>query len=143
MSSKNVSVFKFVLFLFFGMIGLWILLALLNNSEYGRMGFGVYFNSGHMGVDWLNPSSWNLNFILLVLLRIFCLLFIISLVIGLIMAAKDYIVSNDKNDKQGLTKSSSTGTTAASDQRFCTKCGKSIGNNWKVCAYCGEEVHNA
>ena len=141
MSAKNVSVFKFVLFLFLGMIGLWILLSLVTTSGYGRMGFGVYFNGGHMGVDWFDPATWNLNFILLILFRIFCFLFILGLVVGLLMVAKDYLLSKDNNNKD-TTKPTPSDSMPIAEPKYCIKCGKSVGSNWKVCAYCGEEVHN-
>lgn len=140
MSTKNISVFKFVLFLFLGMVGLWVLSSLVNTTGYGRMGFGINFNYGHMGVDWFDPATWDVNFILLVFFRIFCFLFIVGLVVGLVMAAKDYIFSNNNNGNNITPKLTTSVTSVSDDQKFCIKCGKSIGSNWKVCAYCGEEI---
>lgn len=89
--------------------------------------YGYYGNG-------LNTFSWLLVF----LVKFFILAFVVTLLIALAMAAKNYIFSS--GDIASFKNVFNTNTFT---KKHCTECGKVLENNWNVCPYCGAECNVA
>jgi hypothetical protein len=139
MNLKSDSVLRVVFFLYLGMIGFWILSTNVYSSSCGLMGFGIHLGSGQSDVNWFNPVTWNLDFVSLVLFRIFCFFFFIALTAWLLLVIRDFFLTNDTDRKKKIPIPASESSTSK-NRAVCVKCGKSIETDWKVCAFCGEDI---
>ena len=73
---------------------------------------------------------------LLFLIKVLFVLFIVGLVVGLAIAAKNYIFTKEDVEK---IKSTFTGKKTVVIKETCSICGKEQENEWKVCPYCENE----
>ena len=75
------------------------------------------------------------SFILLILIKVLVVLFIIGLVVGIAIAIKNYIFTEE--DVKRIKCTLSGNKTA---KHTCSACGKELGNQWIACPYCGNEI---
>jgi hypothetical protein len=73
--------------------------------------------------------------LLVFLIKVFIILFAISLVVGLIMAAKNYIFT-----PQDIAAFKGGFTRVETPKKTCNICGKTLEEGWKVCPHCAAEV---
>lgn len=124
--------------LLLGILGVWFIYAILTGIGTGVSGYhgGGY---GHMGYGGASAGMiGTTSLILLVLIKILFVLFIIGLVVGIVLAIKNYIFTDDDVRKM---KSTFVGSKVTA-MNTCATCGKELDNQWKVCPYCGNEIEN-
>ncbi|HYE10451.1 MAG TPA: zinc ribbon domain-containing protein [Patescibacteria group bacterium] len=76
------------------------------------------------------------SLILLILIKVLFVLFIIGLVVGIALAIKNYIFTEEDVKR---IKCSLSGN-KAKEKHICSACGKELGNQWIACPYCGNEI---
>ncbi|HEY9059564.1 MAG TPA: hypothetical protein VIO64_03530 [Pseudobacteroides sp.] len=87
------------------------------------MGSGVGF--GSMGI---------VSSLLLLLIKVLFVLFIVGLVIGIVVAVKRYVFTEDDIRK---IKGAFSGKKAVIVNKTCVVCSKELNDEWKVCPFCG------
>lgn len=89
-----------------------------------------------MGFNYGAAST--ISFLLLLLIKVFFVLFIIGLTVGIIIAVKNYVFTEeDIAQLKGTFKAKETTET----KTLCTECGKELKAEWNSCPYCGTEKH--
>lgn len=76
------------------------------------------------------------SLILLFLIKVLFVLFIIGLVVGIAIAIKNFIFTTEDVEK---IKSTFTGKKTVIIKEVCSKCGKELNDDWKLCPHCGKE----
>ncbi len=66
--------------------------------------------------------------------KLLVVVFILSLIIGLVIVAKNYIFN-----AKDIMAFKSVFVPVAREKKTCSVCGKTLENEWKVCPYCAEE----
>lgn len=135
-----------------------IVFALVYNTLLGgRSGFGFE-------MSWGMNNGLNLNgalaSILILAVRLLWVVFVVSVIAGIVVVAKKYLEDN-KIDLNSFTKLYHSGQSCpccgakvsaefkycpscqASLKATCSECGKELLNGWKCCPECGKEVTDA
>ncbi len=71
---------------------------------------------------------------LIFFIKLLVVVFVLSLIIGLVIVAKNFIFN-----AQDVTAFKSVFVPATREKKTCSVCGKTLENDWKVCPYCAEE----
>ncbi|BCJ98431.1 hypothetical protein [Anaerocolumna chitinilytica] len=66
-------------------------------------------------------------------IKLLVVVFILSLIIGLVIVAKNFIFN-----AQDIAAFKSVFVPVAREKKTCSVCGKTLENEWKVCPYCAE-----
>lgn len=132
-------------------VGLVVFLFLVN-SLFGGTGYGYYPNYGQ---GMASNANWAITPVLLLIIKLLWFVFVVSLVIGLAVAAKKYIFEGRKLNLGFLEELVSIGhecphcgtklgsefnycpTCKADLKEPCSSCGKELKINWKYCPACG------
>lgn len=102
-------------------------------NMYGNNG-GDFMNGNYMNGNY-GSGAGTFSVLLVFLIKFLIVIFIIALVIGLFMAAKNYLFNaQDVNAFKGNF------TTIEKPRKTCDICGKTLESGWKVCPYCAAEV---
>lgn len=131
------SLLKFLAALVLGIIALWFLYAIVVGSG---IGISVYHGGGyeHMGYGFTGAGlAGTTSFILLLLIKLLFVLFVIGLVVGIILAIKNYIFTEEDVKK---IKCAFAGQKKEAAKKPCSACGKELDEQWKVCPFCGNEI---
>ena len=75
-----------------------------------------------------------LSVVLVVFIKLLVVVFVVSLLIGLFIVAKNYLFN-----AQDIAALKSTFVPVAKPKKTCSACGKTLENEWKVCPYCAAE----
>ncbi|KNZ70555.1 Double zinc ribbon [Thermincola ferriacetica] len=147
---KNIGVLSLVL------LGVLLIFNLLTGSGSG-MGYGMYGRGTGLELNGLLASLFTLA------VKLLWLVFVISLIAGIVMFAKKYFVEEKNINLQflGNLVPSAAGTAAcpecgskvAPEYKFCpncravlsstcNQCGNSLQPGWKCCPACGTEINN-
>lgn len=120
-------------------LGLWFIQSLLFGQGFG-IGLGMRGNFGgeHMGMGAGAGlgTGFTISTVLLFLIKVLFILFIVGLVIGVAIAVKKLVFTQE--DIQRI-KSTFTVKTNTAPKTKCTICGKELENEWKACPFCGVE----
>ena len=123
------------------LIALWLIYTLLFNSGY-NFGYGMNYQYGnHHGGGYFYMGTGlgflsTISFVLLLLIKIFFVVFVVSLIAGIALYIKNYLFTGE--DVQKLRGTFACKPAAA--KATCGICAKELGADWKVCPYCGKEV---
>ncbi|MFZ5988006.1 MAG: hypothetical protein ACOYWZ_12900 [Bacillota bacterium] len=119
-----------------GIIVLWLIYTLLFQSGYG---VNINFRGNHGGGYFYMGTGLGLaatiTTLLLFLIKVLFVLFIIGLVIGIAIAVKNIVFTEDDIKK---IKSTFTGKKTVVVKETCSTCGNTIETEWKACPYCGK-----
>jgi hypothetical protein len=134
---KKDSFLKLIVVSFLGIIILWLAKELFFPSNY--LGFYISNNYGgeHMYMNGnYGFGAGTISVLLIFLIKVLIVLFVIALVVGLIMAAKNYLFTSQDMEtfKNGFKR-------AEQPKKNCNTCGKTLENGWKVCPHCAAEVN--
>lgn len=78
-----------------------------------------------------------LSLFLILLIKLFFVILIITFLVGLIMAAKNFLLASDNTSFfKGVFVSNNV------QNKYCTVCNKPLDNSWKVCPHCGNDIEN-
>jgi len=80
--------------------------------------------------------SYSILIILTFLIKFLFVIFIVGLIGGLLVAAKNYILTAE--DIQNFKSTFKSEIKATSN--ICSVCGKEINPEWKACPYCGATI---
>ncbi|BCJ98442.1 zinc ribbon domain-containing protein [Anaerocolumna chitinilytica] len=133
---KKDSFLKLIIISFIGIVVLWFAKELLFPSNYlginisGNYGGEHMYMSGNYGF-----GAGTFSVLLIFLIKVLIVLFVVALIVGLIMVAKNYIFT-----PQNMEAYKSGSTPVEQPRKTCDICGKPLDNNWKVCPYCGTEA---
>ena len=120
-------------------VGLWFIYALLYGSGSGiNIGFRSGYEGGNMyiGTGAGYGTAGTISFLLLFLIKVLFVLFIVGLVIGIAIAVKRLVFTEDDIQK---IKGTFTGKKTVIIKEACAVCGKELNEEWKVCPFCGNE----
>lgn len=139
--SNGSSILKLLGSILLVIVFLWLIYTLLFSSGVGtNMGFRGGFEGGHFhmgaGLGYGTGTVGTISVLLLLLIKLLFVLFIIGLVIGIAIAVKNYVFT--ENDIQQI-KSTFTGKKTVVIKETCTICGKELNDEWKVCPHCGKQ----
>jgi hypothetical protein len=132
---KKDSTIKIIGLSVLALIVLWLIKTILFGAGFG-MGVNVRTNYGG-GSMYMGTSlgfGLSISLLLTYLIKFLFIVFIVGLIGGLVVAAKNYIFTPEDIEvfkapfKAG--KSTITKTT-------CMECGKELNADWKACPYCG------
>lgn len=131
---KKNSFLNIILILLFGIVILWLAKELLFPTNY----LSIRINGGdHM---YMNGSygygAGIFSALLVFLIKLLIVVFVIALIVGLIMAAKNYLFT-----PQDFAAFKGGFTQAPKPKKICGSCGKTLENEWKVCPYCAADVN--
>jgi hypothetical protein len=136
--NKTNSMFKFLGVSLLGIFGLWLIFSLLLGSGYGfNAGFTGRQGGEHMYMSYGYGFSSTIAFLLLFLIKVLFVLFIVGLVVGIAIAIKNYIFTEEDVQK---IKNTFTGRKTTAVKEACNDCGKEIAQGWRICPYCGKEL---
>lgn len=136
MMQKN-SVLKLILISLVSIVILWLAKELLFPANYYSLNI-----LGSYGGEHMNMNGYGYGFglgtfsaLLVFLIKVLFVLFVIALIVGLIMVAKNYLFTPQDYAafKGGFTQ-------APKFNKTCDSCGKTLEDGWKVCPYCAAEV---
>ncbi len=135
---KN-SMLKIIVVISLSIIALWLLFTILF-----PMGFGMTMNYSiptHMGNGFNYSYGFNnyggfATLLLVSLIKVFTIALFVTLLFGIFMYVKNNVFSKEDIDS---IKKAFTGKQLKTD-KFCSECGKTINDEWKVCPHCGKEV---
>lgn len=131
---KN-SILKLILVSIVGIVILWLAQQLLFPTNYFR--FNIFGNYGgeHMYMNNYGFGLGTFSALLVFLIKVLFVLFVIALIVGLVMVAKNYLFTQQDYAafKGGFTQ-------APRPKKTCDICGKTLEDGWKVCPYCAAEV---
>ena len=119
-----------------GIVILWLINALLFQT-----GNGVNFNfrGNHEGGYFYMGTGLGftatISTLLLFLIKILFILFIVGLVIGIVIAVKNYVFTEEDIKK---IKNTFTSKKTVIIKETCSVCGKTIEKEWKACPHCGK-----
>jgi hypothetical protein len=133
------KIFKILGGIFFIVLSLWLIHALFFGSANGfHMGIRGGYSGSHfdMGMRYGAGTAISFSVILMLLLKILFVLFIVALAVGIIIAVKRYLLTEE--DIQHI-KRTFTVREATTVKEVCSICGKEQNDDWKVCPYCGKE----
>lgn len=131
-NGRSNPVLKLIAVSLIGILGLWLIYALLFGTSIayrGHEGGYVYMSTG-LGF------AATISTLLLFLIKVLFVLFIIGLVVGIAIAIKNYIFTAEDVAK---IKSTFTGKKTVVIKEACSICEKELENDWKVCPHCGKE----
>lgn len=133
---KN-SIIKLILISIVGIVILWLAKELLFPTNYFRVNILGSYGGEHM---YMNGYGYGFGLgtfsvILVFLIKVLFVLFVIALLVGLVMAAKNYLFTQQDYAafKGGFTQTQRP-------KKTCDNCGKTLEDGWKVCPYCVAEV---
>jgi hypothetical protein len=134
------SIIKLLGAVLVAIFSLWLINALFFGAGNGiSMGFNGRYDGGQMymgsGAGAFGTAG-TLSFILLFLIKILFILFIVGLVIGIAIAVKNNLLTDD--EIQQIKRTFTAEKTLVTDD-ICSICGKELDDEWKVCPYCGKE----
>lgn len=138
-NSNGNSILKLLGALLVGIFGLWLVFTLIFGSGFGMsIGLGRSFGDGHMymGTGYGFGSVSTISLLLIVLIKVLFVVFIIGLVLGIAVAIKKYLFTDDDIQK---IKGTFTGKKTVVIKETCTNCSKELNDEWKVCPFCGNE----
>lgn len=139
-SIKSNPIIKFLVAVVVGILGLWLIYALLFGTGNGfRVGFEGNHGGGYFYMGTGIGLAGSLSFILLLLIKILFVLFVIGLVVSIAVAIKNYIFTTEDVEK---LKGTFTGKKTVVIKEVCSICGKELEADWKVCPHCGKEIKN-
>ena len=75
-----------------------------------------------------------LSVVLVVFIKLLIVIFVISLLIGLFIVAKNYLFN-----ARDIAAFKSAFAPVVKTKKTCSTCGKTLENEWKVCPYCATE----
>ena len=75
------------------------------------------------------------SFLLVFLIKVLIVVFVLALIVGLILAVKNYIFT-----PQDYTAFKNSFRRPEVTKKTCDICGKTLEDGWKVCPYCSAEV---
>lgn len=131
------SLYKILSYLILGIMALWFINAVLiglgttgyHGGGHEHMGYGI------AGASLIGTTS----FILLLLIKILFILFIVSFVVGIMLAVKKYIFTEEDLSK---IKGTFTRNKNESIKKSCTHCGQNLNEQWKACPFCGNAIED-
>lgn len=82
----------------------------------------------------LNGGIGMITIVLTLFIKLLVVVFILSLLVGLFILAKNYLFS-----AQDIAALKGTIVPVTKAKRTCDVCGKGLENEWKVCPYCADE----
>jgi hypothetical protein len=138
MENKTNSLLKFLGVLLLSILGLWLIVTFVFGSGFG-MGIG-YTNhqvGGHMYMGYGYGFTGMIAVLLLFIIKVLFVLFIVGLVVGIAIAIKKYIFTEEDVQK---IKNTFVGSKTSGIKETCIICGKEVDQGWKVCPYCGKEL---
>lgn len=133
-----------------GLVVAWSLVS----SLFG--GGAVYGSYPYYGRGMVSNANWAITPVLLLIIKLLWFVFVVSLIIGLALAAKKYIFAEKKLNLGFLEEfvpfgyeCPCCGTKLGSEFNYCpackavvkepcSNCGKELKINWKYCPACGE-----
>ncbi|MFZ5353723.1 MAG: hypothetical protein ACOZCL_13515 [Bacillota bacterium] len=129
---RSNSLAKVIIVTFLGLLGLWLIYSLMFGTGYGfRMNYGgghMYFNAGYgFGAT---AAVW-----ILLLVKVLFAVFVISLVVGLIVWAKNNLFTAE--DIHTIKNTFNINDNKAKEN--CSVCGKELNPEWNVCPHCGKD----
>ncbi|WP_160317737.1 zinc ribbon domain-containing protein [Pseudobacteroides cellulosolvens] len=136
-NSNGNSIFKIIAAILLVAIGFWLISNLLIGTGLGiNIGFRSGYGGDHMymGSGAGYGSMGIISFVLFLLIKILFVLFIVGLIIGIVVAVKKYVFTDDDIRK---IKGTFSGKKADAVKKICTDCGKELNDEWKVCPVCG------
>lgn len=133
---KKDSFLKLIVISIIGIAVLWLAKEIFFPSNY--LGFYITGNYGgeHMYANGnYGFGAGTFSVLLVFLIKVLIVLFVIALIAGLIMAAKNYIFT-----QQNIETFNNGSSHVENHKKTCEICGKTLENGWKVCPYCAAEV---
>lgn len=134
---KN-PIIKVVAYSLIGIVVLWILQAIVSGAGYG---FGMNYGGNYIhhygrGTNMYGSmySGSSITYLLTTFIKILSALFVISLLAGLAVWAKNSLFSAE--EKEAIK---NTFAFKPVNRVICTKCSRELNGDWKVCPYCGRE----
>jgi hypothetical protein len=82
----------------------------------------------------LSGGTGILSVVLVLFIKVMIFVFVISLLIGLFIVAKNYLFN-----AQDIAAFKKAFVPAAKPKKTCSVCGKVLEEDWKVCPYCAAE----
>lgn len=134
MMQKN-SILKLILISIVGIVILWLAKELLFPTNYYSLNILGSYGGEHMNMNGYGYGLGTFSVLLVFLIKVLFVIFVIALIVGLIMAAKNYLFTPQDYAafKGGFTQ-------APKFKKTCDICGKTLEDGWKVCPYCAAEV---
>ncbi|MCX7746550.1 MAG: hypothetical protein N2645_06635 [Clostridia bacterium] len=133
--SNGNSILKLLGTLLVGIFGLWLIFTLIFRSGLG-MGRGYGGSHMVMGTEAGFGAAGTVSLLLLLAIKVLFLLFLVGLVVGIAVAVKKYVFTDEDIQK---IKGTLTGKKMVDIKETCTRCGKELNDAWKVCPFCGSE----
>ncbi|MDF2941704.1 MAG: hypothetical protein K0S01_562 [Herbinix sp.] len=129
---------KVILFSVFGIVLLWLAKEILFPANY--LGFRFNINGNYGGDNMYMNGNYGVgtgtfSVLLVFLIKFLIVVFVLALVVGLFMAAKNYLFTT-----QDINAFKGSFTPVEKSRKTCDICGKTLESGWKVCPYCAAEV---
>lgn len=134
------STLKIILVSVLGLIGLWLVKAILFPTGYGvsvRYNMPGYYNNGFEQSFQSNYNSGFNSFALLIF-QILLVLFVVALLVGVVMLVKNYVFTSA--DIETIKRTMSGKTIQVQVRKACAECGNELNPEWRVCPNCGKDV---
>lgn len=134
------STLKIILVSVLGLIGLWLVKAILFPTGYGvsvRYNMPGYYNNGFEQSFQSNYNSGFNSFALLIF-QILLVLFVVALLVGVVMLVKNYVFTSA--DIETIKRTMSGKTIQVQVGKACAECGNELNPEWRVCRNCGKDV---
>lgn len=131
---KN-SNFRLILISIVGIVILWLAKELLFPTNYFSANILGSYGGEHMYMNGYGFGLGTFSVLLVFLIKVLFVLFVIALLVGLVMAAKNYLFT-----QQDYAAFKGSFSQAPRPKKTCDVCGKTLEDGWKVCPYCAAEV---
>jgi flagellar biosynthesis protein FlhB len=135
---KKDTSLRIIIFSIIGLIILWLVKVLLFPANYYGFRLNILESNGgdHMYMNGnYGYGALSLSTVLVFLIKFLIILFVIALIVGLVMAAKNFLFNS-----QNLSAFKNSFTPVQKPAKICEVCGKTLEDSWKVCPYCAAEV---
>jgi hypothetical protein len=135
---KKDSAIKIIGVAFLAIVVLWLIKTILFGAGFG-MGVNVRTNYGGGSMYMGNSLGFGISISLLLtyLIKFLFVVFIVGLVGGLVVVAKNYIFTPEDIE---TFKAPFKGSKSTSTKTTCMECGKELNSDWKACPYCGTSI---
>lgn len=132
---KKISIYKLILISIVGIVILWLAKELLFPMNYFSVNILGSYGGEHMYMNGYGFGLGTFSVLLVFLFKVLLVIFVIALLVALVMAAKNYLFTQQDYEAfhGGFTQ-------APGPKKTCDSCDKTLEDGWKVCPYCAAEV---
>lgn len=116
--------------------GLWLIYALLFGTGNGiSVGFRGNQGGGYVYMGTGLGFAGTFSALLIVLIKVLFVLFVVGLIVGIVIAVKNLVFTEEDIKK---IKGTFTSRKTVVVKETCNTCGKTVETEWKACPHCGE-----